>query len=205
MNVTSIKAELMSIHIGLAAAFDNIEPHYVTVIIDSLIAAEKIFNSGIHPHQHMIIPTASKIEAFLNKDPRNSIHFWYCPSKSKWPKQAIVDEEVKASCPPPILPSKNSLFSKKKECDDILVNWQTTFHNSKKRGQLFLDFENDKEQVLKPTYAKGGSWLPTIGISNSICARFTRMILLPLFLPLCLLLSLFSFSLSFFFLSIFLN
>jgi len=38
------------------------------------------------------------------------------------------------------------------------------FYNSKKRSQLFLDFENDKEQILKPTYAKGSTWLPIIGI-----------------------------------------
>jgi len=33
----------------------------------------------------------------------------------------------------------------------------------------------EKERVIKPTYAKGGSWLPIIGFTNSLCARFTRM------------------------------
>ena len=52
-----------------------------------------------------------------------------------------------------------------------------SFQNSKKRDQLFLNFEDNKKQVIEPTYAKGGSWLPTIGISNSIYARFTCIML----------------------------
>ena len=41
---------------------------------------------------------------------------------------------------------------------------------SKKKGQCFLDFEDEKQQVIKPTYAKGGSWLPFIGFTNLLCA-----------------------------------
>jgi len=151
MNITSIEAELMSICIGLVSALDNIEPSCVTIITDSLTAVEKIFNLNIDLYQCSIIPIASKIEFFLKRDLCNSIHFWYSPSKAKWSKQAFVNEEVKATHQLPTLPSKNSfLFSKKK----------------------------DKEQVLKPTYAKGGIWLPIIGgTSNSICARFTCMMI----------------------------
>jgi len=39
----------------------------------------------------------------------------------------------------------------------------------------FLNFEDEKEKVIKPTYTKGGSWLSIIGFTNSLCARFTRM------------------------------
>jgi len=58
----------------------------------------------------------------------------------------------------PILPSKNSLlFSKKKKCNNILREWQELFPASKKRGQLFLDFKDKKQSIIKPTYAKEGS------------------------------------------------
>ena len=41
-----------------------------------------------------------------------------------------------------MLPSKNShLFSKKKECNDILKEWQTSFPTSQKKDQIFLDFK----------------------------------------------------------------
>lgn len=69
----------------------------------------------------------------------------------------MIDKEVKVSNYYSVLPSKNSfLFIKKKEYDNILESWQTLFQDSKKRDQLFLDFKNNKEQVLKPTYIKGG-------------------------------------------------
>jgi len=44
-----------------------------------------------------------------------------------------------------------------------------------KRGQCFLDFEDENQKAIKPTYAKGSSWLPSIGFTNSLCARFTHM------------------------------
>jgi len=65
--------------------------------------------------------------------------------------------------------------SRKKECGDILCEWQTSFANSLKKGHYFLNFKDENQQVIKPTYAKGGSWLPIVGFTNSLCARFTRM------------------------------
>jgi len=79
-------------------------------------------------------------------------------------------------CPPS--PKKNSfLLSKKKECDLILESWQKSFKNSKKKGQLFLEFEDNNNRVIKPTYTKRELWLPHIGALNSVCMRFTCMIL----------------------------
>jgi len=69
------------------------------------------------------------------------------------------------------------LLSKKKEYNLILESWQKLFKDSKKKGQLFLKFEDDNDRVIKLTYTKGGLWLPHIGVSNSVCMRFTRMML----------------------------
>jgi len=115
---------------------------------------------------------------FLKKDGRNSIHFWHCSNKLKWPRHTLVNEEAKSSHNLPILPEKNSfLLSKKKECDLLLESWQRSFKDSKKKGQLFLEFKDDNECVIKLTYTKGGSWLLHIGISNSVYTRFTCMML----------------------------
>jgi len=71
-------------------------------------------------------------------------------------------------------PSKDSyLFSKKKECDNILCKWQMFFANSLKKSHYFLNFKDKKQKVIKPTYAKGSSWLPIIGFTNLLCACFT--------------------------------
>ena len=47
--------------------------------------------------------------------------------------------------------------------------------NSLKKGHYFLNFEDEKQRVIKLTYTKGGSWLPFIGFTNSLCTHFTHM------------------------------
>jgi len=176
LNITPIEAELMAIRTGLIPAMEVDGVHEIMVITDSIAAAKKILESKVDPLQNMFIPLASAIKTFLSKDGRNNIRFWYCPSKAEWPRHKLVDDQVKASACTPTFPSKEShLFSCKKECDNILCEWQTYFAKSLKKGHYFLNFEDEKERVIKPTYAKGGSWLPVIGFTNSLCARFTRM------------------------------
>jgi len=124
----------------------------------------------------MFILLASTVKTFLRKDSRNKIYFWYCPSKAKWPRYKCVDDQVKASICILTFPSKESyLFSKKKECDSTLCEWQTSFTSSLKKGHYFLNSEDKKERVIKPTYAKEGSWLSVIGFTNLLCAHFTRI------------------------------
>ena len=116
------------------------------------------FFSGltVDPLQNMFIPLASAIKAHLSKDSRNKIHFWYCSSKAKWPRHHLVNDQVKANTCIPMFPSKVlHLFSKKKECDDILCKWQTSFTNSIKKSHYFLNFKDEKQIVIKLTYAKG--------------------------------------------------
>jgi len=121
MNVTSVKAKLMAIHIGLISAIEHNDTHDIIIITDSIAATSKILESKVNPFQNIVIPLATKIKFFLNKDTRNAIHFWYCPSKAKWPRHKLVDNQVKTNNIPPMCPTSNSyLFNKKKEYDDIL-------------------------------------------------------------------------------------
>ena len=76
----------------------------------------------------------------------------------------------------PHLPQQRIIsIQQDEECNNTLCEWQTSFANSLKKGHYFLNFENKKERVIKPTYAKGGLWLLTIGFTNSLCAHFTCM------------------------------
>jgi len=176
INVTSIEAELMAIRLGLIPTMEEENVHNIIVITDSIAAAKKVFESKTDPLQNMFILVTLAIDSFFRKDGRNKIQFWFCPSKAKWPKHKLVDDQVKADKCASIFPSKEShLFNKKKECDNILSEWQDSFMSNPKRGQLFLDFEDKNQKVINPTYAKGGSWLPSIGFTNSLCARFTHM------------------------------
>jgi len=47
------------------------------------------------------------------------------------------------------------------------------FQASNFKGNHFLD---DVNNIIKPTYVKGGSWLKIIGHSNSLCVHATRAI-----------------------------
>jgi len=160
INITALEAELMAICTGLIPTMEIENIHNIIVITDSIVAGKKILESKVNPLQNMIIPLTSAIKSFFSKDDRNKIHFWYCPSKAEWPRHKLVDEQVKANICIPTFPSKDShLFSQKKKCDNILCEWQTLFANSLKKGHYFLNFEDEKQRVIKPTYAKGRSWL----------------------------------------------
>ena len=166
----------MAIWMGLIPAIGRDNIYDIIVITDSISAAKKILKSKVDPLQNIFIPITSVIKVYLKKDGRNKIHFWYCPSKAKWPRHQLVDSQVKASKCPPVFSSKDlHLFSRKKECNSILHEWQKFFANSIKKGQYFLNFKDKKQQVIKPTYTKEGSWLSFIGFTNFLCAWFTHM------------------------------
>jgi len=156
MNIIPVKAELMAICIGLILAMEMNDTCDITIIIDSIAAAKKILKLHINLFQNIVLLLISNIKLFLGRDRQNTIYFWYYPSKAKWPRHKLVNDQVKVTNDIPIPPSKNFfLFSRKKRCNNILKKWQTSFSSSQKKGQLFLNFEDKKEQVIKPTYAKG--------------------------------------------------
>jgi len=121
MNVTPVEAKLMAIHIGLSFALDSHDNCNITVITNSLVVARKIMESHVNSLQVVVAPLALKIKVFLSKNNYNTIQFWHCPNKAKWPRHQLIDRQAKESHDLSIFPSKNSyLFSRKKECDDIL-------------------------------------------------------------------------------------
>jgi len=176
INVISLKAELMAIRTRLIPAMKIDDIHDITIITDFITAARKILESKVDSLQNMFISLVSTIKSFFSKDKRNKIHFWYCPSKAEWPRHKLVNDQVKANACVPTFSSKDShLFSQKKEYDNILCEWQTLFANSLKKGHYFLNFEDKKQRVIKPTYAKGSSWLLVIEFTSALCACFTHM------------------------------
>jgi len=142
----STEAELMAIHIGLISAMEINNIHDIVVITDFISTASKILESKVDPLQNIVIPLASAIKAHLSKDVRNKIYFWYCPSKAKWLRHQLIDNQVRASRNILEFPSKNlHLFSKKKKCNDTLCEWQTSFTNSLKKGYYFSNSEDKDE------------------------------------------------------------
>jgi len=67
-------------------------------------------------------------------------------------------------------------FSKKSKCDDIVNVWKMTLQASDLKGNQFLDLLDDNNNIIKPSYVKGGPWLKMFGHSNSLCTHATRAI-----------------------------
>jgi len=65
-------------------------------------------------------------------------------------------------------------FSKKCESYDILNIWKMMFQASNLKGNQFLDLVDDDNNIIEPTYVKGGSWLKMFSHLNSLCTRTTR-------------------------------
>jgi len=174
INIIPLETELMTIHIGLIPAIEIDNIYVITVITDSITTARKILESKVNPLQNMFIPLASTIKSFLSKDGKNKNSLLVLPQKSQMAKYKLIDNQVKANACILTLPNKElHLFNKKKECNNILCKWQILFANSLKKGHYFLNFEDEKQRVIKPIYAKGGLWLPIIEFTNSLCVCFT--------------------------------
>ena len=50
------------------------------------------------------------------------------------------------------------------------------FQASDLKGHQFLDLLDDDNNIIEPSYVKGGSWLKTFGYSNSLCVHATKAI-----------------------------
>ena len=128
VNVTIMEAELFAIRcsINQATALSGISN--IIILIDSIHAARRIFNSSSHPFQIHVVAISAELRIFFSKNHDNSIEFWKCPSHCKWPLYEIVNEETKQFHLYPQYPCKLSWdFSKKNESDDILSLWKMTF------------------------------------------------------------------------------
>ena len=51
-----------------------------------------------------------------------------------------------------------------------------TFQASDSKGNQFLDLLDDDDNIIKPSYVKGGPWLKVFGHLNSLCVHTTRAI-----------------------------
>ena len=51
-----------------------------------------------------------------------------------------------------------------------------TFQASDLKGKQFLNLLDDNNNIIEPSYVKGGSWLKVFSHSNSLCAHASRVI-----------------------------
>ena len=66
---------------------------------------------------------------------------------------------------------------KKREYNNIVATWKIVFQALDLKEWQFLELCNDNNNPIKPSYAKGGSWLKYFGYLNLFCTRATRVIM----------------------------
>ena len=177
VNINSMEAELFAIRYGIyqATSFHGISK--IVIVIDLIHSAKRIFNSLSYPFQIHTMSILCELQNFFELNQDNLIKFWKCPSQCNWSLHKEVDKETKLFNPISYYPCKSSWnFSKKKECDDLSNTWKIIFQALDLKGWHFLELHDDNNNIIEPSYVKGGSWLKFFSHSNLLCTRATRAI-----------------------------
>ena len=177
VNITSTEVEFFVLHCDINQATSSHEISKIIVITNSFHATKKIFNMSSHPLQKHSALTLKNLREFFSHYPDNTIEFWECPSKSNWHLHKAVNMDTKSFHLASLLPNKFSWdFSKKLESDNIISKWKMMFQVSDLKGKSFLDLVDGDDNILEPSYCKGGTWLQFFGQSNMLYARAMRAI-----------------------------
>ena len=177
MFVTSTEVELFAIRCSINQAYIKEGVSKIIIVTNSIHAAEKIFDSKLHPYQSHTTAILSKLHCFFEANQENSIEFWECPSHLKWRFHNDANKDSKSFNLTPSLPCKISWdYCKKTDSDNIINQWKMMFQASDGKGKHFLDLVDDNPNSIKPAYTKGGPWLQVFSHSNSLCAHATRAI-----------------------------
>jgi len=91
----SIEAEPFAIRCSISRASKIQGITYIVVIIDAIHVTKHIFDTSIHSYQLHTIAISSNLRKFFNRNDKNLIFFWDCPSNNKWPPHLLVDKESK--------------------------------------------------------------------------------------------------------------
>ena len=173
----STEAKLFVIRCGINQATNSNNVSKIIIVTDSIYAAKNIFDLTFHSFQSHVASILNKFQSFFSHHQENVIEFWECPSYSNWPLHKPVDKEIKSFSPIPLFSCKLSWnFSKKKECNDITNRWRIIFQTSDLKGKHFLNLINSDNNIIEPSYIKGGLWLKFFGHSNSLCIRVSKAI-----------------------------
>ena len=178
VHITSIEAELFAIRcsINQVTNFDNVSK--IIVVTDFIHVVRKIFELFVYPYQVQSAAILSDLHNFFKCHENNSIKFWECPSCFKWHLYKEVNKETKTFNPTLLYSCKMSWdFSIKSKSNDILKVWKMMFQASDLKGNQFLDLLDDDNNIIEPSYVKGGLWLKTFGHFNSLYAHVTRAIM----------------------------
>ena len=170
---TALDAELFAIQLGVVKA-TSFDVKCIVIITDSLTAARRAVDASVHSGQAHSLAIVQALRGFFTNHLDCSIHFWDCPSKAQWSLHFLAHEDAtstKIAAGRYLVTSLDALRSKSAAA--CLDAWRTSFARPSSQGHHFLPLKGGIKNLLQPSYAKGGGWLPFIGESVTLCARAT--------------------------------
>jgi len=174
---TALDAELFAIRLGVAKA-TSFDVKHIILITDSLSIARKAVDASVHLGQAHSLSVVCALREFFTQHPNTFINFWDCPSKAQWSLHYLVHEDItntRTTAGRHPVTSLDTLHSK--STTFCLDAWRSSFSHPSSQGHHFLSLKGGNHKPLQPSYTKGGSWLPFIAESVTLCARATRVIL----------------------------
>ena len=175
VHITSTEVELFAIRYSINQASNCDGIFKIIIVTNSIHAAKKTFDPFLHFLQVHSVAILSKLQKIFLQHQNNSIKFQECPSHFHWSLHKVVNKDTKVFNPILLLLYKTSWdLSKKSKSNDILNIWKITFQASDLKEKQFLNLLDDNNNIIEPSYAKGGSQLKVFGHSNSLCACASR-------------------------------
>jgi len=157
VNIMSTEAELFVIRCGINQATNSNDVSKIIIFTDFIYTAKKIFDLTFHPFQSHTASILNELQSFFSHHQENVIEFWECSSHSNWPLHKAVYKKTKSFSTIPLLSCKLFWnFSKKKKRDDITNRWRMIFQASDLKRKHFLNLINSDNNIIKPSYIKGG-------------------------------------------------
>ena len=172
INVISMEAELFTIRCGINQVTQLQGINKIIIVTNFIHFANKILDYSSYSHQAYSATISCKLQEFFSINNTNTIKFWESPSHCKWFLHSAVNSETRKYQQNPSFPWITLWnFSKKRECNDIINEWEMIFQTSDGKGRNFLDLVDDENNPLELSYSKDNTWLQYFGHSNLLCTR----------------------------------
>lgn len=174
---TSFDAELAgltsalhhSIKRAIARATTGTATHHIHLYADNAAALNSLFDTSLHSSQILSVMSCTRAKAWLSLSPHHRIHLHWVPGHQNVEENENVDSDAtEAHTTYPRSPHVSAAYARQHVTTRLVDEWQQI----PDLGHGF--FPNAK--LRKASHTRGGPLLSVVGISNTITARISRLI-----------------------------
>ncbi|KJA12527.1 hypothetical protein HYPSUDRAFT_210435, partial [Hypholoma sublateritium FD-334 SS-4] len=160
--VLTPEAELSAIRFAVVRATQVPGCTRIVIFTDHIASAKKALEPSVHSGQGHSLAVCRALLVWFAADPLNILEFYDCPSKAEWDVHHEVHQFLLGLPPVPGLRPRMTLDSLRKYVTDRCnAEWrQLFFRDPTFAGRQFLQLLDLDNNLIKPSYLKGGSWIP---------------------------------------------